>query len=92
MPAIQRIVDIQSRVARETGCGFFNTFAAMGGEGTVARWYREKPPLIAADLIHPHSAGASVIANALMKELLEGLERFKARERARESGSSGTLE
>jgi lysophospholipase L1-like esterase len=92
MPAIQRIVDIQSRVARETGCGFFNTFAAMGGEGTVARWYREKPPLIAADLIHPHSAGASVIAKALMKELLEGLERFEARERSRESGSSGTLE
>src|ERR1035441_6972612 len=33
MPTIPRIVELQRRVARETGCGFFDTYQAMGGEG-----------------------------------------------------------
>jgi len=33
MPTIPRLVTIQQRTAMETGCGFFNTFLAMGGPG-----------------------------------------------------------
>ena len=57
MPTIPRIVAIQRRVARETGCGFFDTFSAMGGDGTMARWYAAQPRLVSADLIHPYPAG-----------------------------------
>ena len=39
MATIPKIVAIQRRVAAETGCAFFDTFQAMGGEGTMARWY-----------------------------------------------------
>src|SRR5437868_3206151 len=39
MPAIPKIVAIQQRIAEQTGCGFFNTYQAMGGNGTMARWY-----------------------------------------------------
>ena len=53
MPTIPRLVEIQRRVARETGCGFFDTFQAMGGDGTMARWYTGQPRLVSADLIHP---------------------------------------
>jgi hypothetical protein len=39
MPGILHILKIQERVALDTGCGFFNTFEAMGGDSTMERWY-----------------------------------------------------
>jgi len=80
MATIPRIVDIQRRVARETGCGFFDTLAAMGGERTMARWYSAEPPLVASDLIHPSQAGGKIIAGFFAKEIIAGFQRFKYRE------------
>jgi lysophospholipase L1-like esterase len=77
MPTIPRLVEIQRRVARETGCGFFDTFDAMGGEGTMARWYTSQPRLVSADLIHPFPAGGKSIAVIFARELSAGLERYK---------------
>jgi len=79
MDTIPRIVAIQKRVARETGCGFFDTFDAMGGEGTMARWYAAKPRLVSADLIHPYPAAGKEIAALFVREIIGGLVRFKAR-------------
>jgi lysophospholipase L1-like esterase len=72
MATIPRIVEIQRRVARETGCGFFDTFRAMGGEGTMARWYAAQPRLVSADLLHPYPAGGRKIAEILVRELEAG--------------------
>ena len=77
MPTIPRIVAIQRRVAAETGCGFFDTYAAMGGEGTMARWYAAQPRLVSADFIHPVPAGGKLIAVAFTREIEAGLERYK---------------
>jgi lysophospholipase L1-like esterase len=79
MATIPRLVAIQQRVAGETGCGFFNTFEAMGGDGTMQRWYTSKPRLVGGDLIHPTPAGARIVADALVSELEKGYERYKAR-------------
>ena len=79
MPTIPRLVEIQRRVARETGCGFFDTFHAMGGEGTMARWYTGQPRLVSADLIHPFPAGGKTIGVIFARELAAGLGRYKLR-------------
>ena len=42
-PSVPHVVEIQKQIAEETGCAFFNTFQAMGGEGTMARWYASTP-------------------------------------------------
>jgi lysophospholipase L1-like esterase len=76
MPAIPRLVEIQQRVAAELGCGFFNTYAAMGGDGTMQRWYDGHPRLVAADLIHPTPQGARIVAQSLTGQLLIGYERY----------------
>jgi lysophospholipase L1-like esterase len=76
MPAIPRLVAIQQRVAAELGCGFFNTYAAMGGEGTMERWYDGHPRMVAADLIHPTPQGARIVAQLLTSQLLIGYERY----------------
>jgi lysophospholipase L1-like esterase len=79
MPTIPRIVAMQRRVARETGCGFFDTFHAMGGAGTMARWYAAQPRLVSADFIHPYPAGGKLIATAFAREILAGWNRYQLR-------------
>jgi len=80
LPTIPRIVDIQRRVALELHCGFFNTFEAMGGAGTMARWYENHPQLVSADFIHPTPAGARIVATAFVRDLTSGLNRCKLRQ------------
>ena len=79
MATIPRIVAIQKRVAAETGCAFFDTFDAMGGDGTMSRWYGAKPRLVSADLIHPTPQGALVIAQVFVKDLLQGYDAYRKR-------------
>jgi lysophospholipase L1-like esterase len=81
MPAIPRLVAIQQRVAAELGCGFFDTYDAMGGDGTMAQWYNGHPRMVAADLIHPSPQGARIVAQLLTGQLLIGFERYLQRSR-----------
>jgi len=83
MPAIPRLVEIQQRVAAELGCGFFNTYQAMGGEGTMERWYDGHPRMVAADLIHPTPQGARIVAQSLTGQLLIGYERYQQKHQAK---------
>ncbi len=77
LPALPRLVEIQRRVAADMGCAFFDTFHAMGGEGTMGRWYEAKPRLVSADFMHPFPAGAKRVATLLEEALYHGYGRFK---------------
>jgi lysophospholipase L1-like esterase len=79
LPTIPRLVTIQQRVAMETGCGFFNTFLAMGGPGTMGQWYGAEPRLVGGDFIHPMPAGAKIVGNLLYQALFDGYNQFKVR-------------
>ena len=79
MSTIPRIVAIQRRVASDTHCAFFDTFNAMGGDGTMSRWYNGKPRLVAGDLIHPTPQGASIVAQIFVKNLMQGYEGYRGR-------------
>ncbi len=81
MPAIPKLVGIQRRVAAELNCGFFDTYDAMGGNGTMARWYNSHPRMVAADLIHPSPQGARIVAELLTGQMLIGYERYLERHR-----------
>lgn len=78
-PQIPKIVEIQQKVAAETHCAFFNTYAAMGGDGTMARWYAAKPRLITADLIHPTPEGAVIVARLFVDNLYVAFDAWKQR-------------
>jgi lysophospholipase L1-like esterase len=79
VPALARLVAIEQRVAAERGCAFFNTFEAMGGPGTMGRWYHAEPRLVGADFIHPMPNGAKIVGNLLYKSLQQGYRRYKLR-------------
>ena len=76
-PLIPRIVAIQQQVAADEHCAFFNTYAAMGGDGTMARWYAAKPRLITADLIHPTPQGAEYVAQLMVAALYRSYDQWK---------------
>jgi lysophospholipase L1-like esterase len=78
--ALPRLVKIEARVADETGVAFFNTFQAMGGEGTMARWYAAEPRLVGADYIHPMPAGAKIVGELLYGSLRDGYNEYKLRQ------------
>ncbi len=77
MPEIPEIVAIQQKAAADEHAAFFNTYAAMGGDGTMARWYAGKPRLVAADFIHPTPQGARLVAGLLIDNLYAGYDRWK---------------
>jgi lysophospholipase L1-like esterase len=79
VPALHRLVNIEQKTATDLGVGFFNTFEAMGGSGTMARWYQAEPRLVGADFIHPMPAGAKIVGGLLEKALMEGYRRYKTR-------------
>jgi len=76
---IPELVDLQREVALAHGVAFWNTFDAMGGDGTFARWVKAEPQLASWDLTHPTPAGAEVIGDLFFKALTTGLSAFASR-------------
>ena len=76
---LPRLVNIEQKVASDTGVAFFNTFQAMGGPGTMGQWYQAEPRLVGGDFIHPMPAGARIVGNLLYQALFDGYNQFKVR-------------
>jgi len=79
LESIPKVVEMQHRVAAETNCGFLNMFAAMGGEGTMARWHNGKKHLVGGDLTHPTADGAETVGVIMYGALVDGYAQYRAR-------------
>ena len=77
-PILARVVEIQREIAMENGCAFFNTFQAMGGPGTMGRWFVARPRLVTADFMHPLPGGAAIVGGLLDSALARGYRNWKA--------------
>lgn len=69
---LPEIVEAQRRVARSEHCAFFDTYSAMGGKGSMWRWYGNRPRLATSDFRHASDAGYEVIGNMFYKAMLKG--------------------
>jgi lysophospholipase L1-like esterase len=76
-PMIPKLIAYQRRLAAETGCAFFDTFSAMGGEGTVARWFEAKPRLMGGDFTHPTWQGSEIVGTLLNDAIIKAYEAHK---------------
>jgi GDSL-like Lipase/Acylhydrolase family len=74
--ALPGIVDVQRRVALSEGCGFFDTYQAMGGQGSVQRWYRARPRLFSPDFRHATPEGYALIGEVYYQALLKGFAEY----------------
>nr|MBA3765492.1 hypothetical protein [Acidobacteriota bacterium] len=78
-PSIPMIVDLQRRVALATNCAFFNTYAAMGGDGTMAKWAATPKRLVRSDLTHPTTEGAEIVGRLIYEALYDGYTKYRGR-------------
>jgi lysophospholipase L1-like esterase len=76
VPIIPHIVEQQRKTALDVGCAFWNTYEAMGGNGSMARWVRRG--LGQADLTHPNSVGADILGNWIYQALIKDYQSYLA--------------
>ena len=69
-PRMFKLMPIQREVAIEEGCAWFSVFDAMGGNGSMGRYYRKG--MASSDLRHLRLKGAKAIANHLVDALEHG--------------------
>jgi lysophospholipase L1-like esterase len=67
---VEVIVEGQREVAKAKGCAFFDTYAAMGGGGSLERWKDRSPPLAAGDLKHLNHRGRVRVGGWLYDALI----------------------
>jgi lysophospholipase L1-like esterase len=83
------LVAIQRRVAFAHGAAFWDTFDAMGGEGSMARWIKARPQLGGTDLTHPTPLGAEVIGDMLSDAIVGAYEAWVQERRRLEPRAPG---
>jgi lysophospholipase L1-like esterase len=71
-PLTRDVVAVQRRVAAQSGCGFFDLQAFMGGEMSMNRFVDHAPPFGQPDHIHFTPEGHARLAEVLTDALLEG--------------------
>lgn len=67
MSTCQAMIAAQRSVARVTGCLFWDTRAAQGGDGAAIEWHRRG--LVNADYIHLNHKGGAEFAKIFIKSL-----------------------
>jgi hypothetical protein len=70
-----KLTEVQREVALAEGCGFFDTFRAMGGRKSMGKWFRRG--LGGGDLIHPTEHGSRKIGNWIAEALLWAYQQYK---------------
>jgi len=76
LPTIPLIVEAQRRAAFDSGCAFYDTWQAMGGEDAMRHWYNAQPRLAMGDFRHATPAGYQIIGNMFYKALLAGFAHY----------------
>jgi lysophospholipase L1-like esterase len=71
---VDTMIEAQRKAAHAEGCAFFDTVAAMGGPGSLAKWRKRSPPLAEPDLKHLNHRGRELMGELLFKALVAGFE------------------
>lgn len=74
---ILKLIEAQRKVALAHGVAFWDTFTAMGGEGSMGRWMSQG--LGSGDFTHPTPKGAEVLGDLLYKALISGYEAWASK-------------
>jgi lysophospholipase L1-like esterase len=72
VPTAQSMVDAQRAVAKKTGCLFWDTREAMGGDGAAIVWREQK--MLNGDYIHLNGKGGKRLAQLFVNSLTKLLE------------------
>ncbi len=77
MKTILKIVELEAQIAKERKVAFWNTFDAMGGKDSMAKWVHKG--LAGSDLTHPSPQGAIILGDLFFKALVTGYDAYASR-------------
>lgn len=66
---VMKLVEVQKNVASKTGVAFWDLFAAMGGQGSMEKWAKDK--LTTADMTHLSAEGYKRVSRMLFDALMD---------------------
>jgi hypothetical protein len=87
VPRQVELMAVQREVAAAEGCAFYSLYDAMGGQGSIGRWF--ETGLASGDLAHPTAKGSVELGRLFYQAIMKGLHDWLEAERAR-LASSGT--
>lgn len=68
LPHLDEVNTVERRVALAEHCAFLDIYAAMGGKGSLARFYQAG--LVVEDLVHPRGQGLDLLGQLITDALL----------------------
>lgn len=72
-PQLAPVNRIYREQALAHGCAFFDTYAAMGGEGSLRRFYKNR--MLHADYVHPRADGLNFLGEYIAQGLFRAWEK-----------------
>ncbi len=69
--SMDEVYDILREVAARNDCAFWETRDAMGGEGSIEKWRKNRPPLANKDHVHLTTEGYRLLATEMVEDVLE---------------------
>ncbi|NRS89468.1 lysophospholipase L1-like esterase [Flavobacterium sp. 7E] len=75
--AVVPLTNSQKRYAAKTKSAYIDLYKLMGGDGSMAKWVEQDPPLANKDYTHFNFRGAKKIGGMLFQELDKGYEKHK---------------
>lgn len=73
MPGVISLVGYQHEIAKKSGIAFWNTFEAMGGEGSIVEMAKSSPAQANTDYTHLTHQGGKKVAAELFKAIQQGV-------------------
>ena len=73
-PAIPILVEVQRKIAEQTGVAFWNLYENMGGYNSMLSWVDSTVPLANKDYAHLNFKGGKKVADMLFKHLMQEYE------------------
>lgn len=76
-PNLEKIRDAQKNAAFRADCAFWDSYKAMGGEGSMYRWAYRDPPLARKDFVHLTYTGSNKLAEIFLSALMNDFRKFE---------------
>jgi lysophospholipase L1-like esterase len=77
--AVAEMITVQRKISLAEGCGFIDLYQAMGGNGSVSKWFHSSPRLMDVDLGHPTGVGRELLATFVYRALMHGYGEYRTR-------------
>lgn len=69
-PSVPLLVNVQKKMAEQTGCAYWSLYDAMGGEGSMVQWVEGDTVLANKDYTHFNFRGAHKVGKLLYTKLM----------------------